>query len=349
MAPTAPNRWLLLVHQLPPTPAYLRAKVGRQLARVGAVAVKNSVYVLPDREGPREDFQWIAREIQQAEAEATIFEAELVEGLSDDQLVARFHEAVAPAWKELRVEIRSAAKVLRAGREVPELGRLRRRAEDIEAVDFFHVPLGREVSEELGECERLAAGGGHHPKLERVDPKTLVGKTWATRRGIHVDRIGSAWFVRRFVDPEAAFVFLSRTDERVEPGVLRFDMSGGEFTHEGDLCSFEVLLARTGLEDPGLRAVGEIVHDLDLKDGRHGRAETVGVGSVIAGLCQANPSDEERLAVGCRVFDALYEHFRRREPAADAPAATTASAATTKRRAGQAARSSGGRTRRKAT
>lgn len=347
MTTPAPTRWLLLVHQLPPTPAYLRAKVGRQLARVGAVPVKNSVYVLPDREGAREDFQWIAREIQQADAEATIFEAELVEGLSDDRLVARFHEAVAPAWKELRAEVRDAAKALRAGRTATDLGRLRRRAEEIEAVDFFQLPLGRTVAEELAECERLAAGGGHHPKLERVDPKALVGRTWATRRGIFVDRIACAWFVRRFVDPEAAFVFLARADERVAEGVLRFDMAGGEFTHEGDLCSFEALVARTGLGDAGLRAVGEIVHDLDLKDGRHGRAETVGVGSVIAGLCQAQPSDEERLAVGCRVFDALYEHLRRQAPAApaEAPAATPRA----KARAGQAARSSGGRTRRKAT
>lgn len=315
MAPPAPTRWLLLVHQLPPTPAYLRAKVGRQLARVGAVAVKNSVYVLPALEGTREDLQWIAREIQQAKAEATIFEAELVEGLTDAQLVARFHEAVAPAWKALHADLRAAAKALRAGREAPSLGALRRRAEEIEAIDFFHVPLARTVMEELAACERLASGAEPRPPLEPVDPKTLVGRTWATRRGIYVDRIATAWFVRRFVDPEAAFVFLSRTDERAD-GTLHFDMFGGEFTHEGDLCSFEVLVARTRLEDPGLRAVGEIVHDLDLKDDRHGRAETAGVGSVIAGLCQANPSDEERLAVGCRVFDALYEHLRRTEAAA---------------------------------
>ncbi len=309
------NRWLLLIHQLPPTPAYLRAKVGRQLARVGAVAVKNSVYVLPDAEGSREDFQWIAREVRQAGAEATVFEAGLVEGLTDAELVARFHEAVAPAWKELRAEVREAAKSLRAKREAPSLPQLRKRADEIEGIDFFHLPLGREVLGELAECERLAAGDHPRPALERVDPKTLVGKTWATRRGIHVDRIATAWFVRRFVDPEAAFVFLSRADEGVEPGVLRFDMFGGEFTHEGDLCTFEVLTARTGLDDPGLRALGELVHDLDLKDARHGRPEVAGLGSVITGLCQANPSDEERLAVGCRVFDALYEYFRRRESA----------------------------------
>lgn len=321
MAAPVSQRWLLLVHQLPPTPAYLRAKVGRQLARVGAVAVKNSVYVLPALEGAREDLQWIAREIQQAKAESTVFEAELVEGLTDAELVERFRASVEPSWRVLHGEARDAARALREGRALPELGELRRRAEEIEAIDFFHHPLGRAVAEEIASCERIAAGASPRPALEAVDPKSLVGKTWVTRRGIHVDRIATAWFVRRFVDPEAAFVFLSRADDRTEEGTLRFDMFGGEFTHEGDLCSFEVIVARTRLEDAGLRALAEIVHDLDLKDRRYGRAETAGVGSVIAGLCQANPSDEERLAVGCRVFDALYEHFRRGErvPAAASP------------------------------
>ncbi len=104
--------------------------------------------------------------------------------------------------------------------------------------------------------------------------RPLQGSVWVTRQGVHVDRIASAWLIRRFIDPEARFKFVPAKGYVPEPGELRFDMFEAEFTHEGDRCTFEVLLARAGLADPALAAIGEIVHDIDLKDAKFGREET---------------------------------------------------------------------------
>jgi hypothetical protein len=143
----------------------------------------------------------------------------------------------------------------------------------------------------------------------------LVDKIWVTRRGVHVDRIACAWLIRRFIDPGARFKFVSAKDYDAQPGELRFDMFKAEFTHEGDRCSFEVLLERVGLEEPALRAIAEIVHDIDLKDAKFDRDEAPGVARLITGVATASRSDEERLERGGALFDDLYESFRRKRKA----------------------------------
>ena len=121
-----------------------------------------------------------------------------------------------------------------------------------------------------------------------------------------MDRIASAWLVRRFVDPEARFAFTSATRHRPKAGEVRFDMFEAEYTHEGDRCTFEVLLARFALRDPGLDAIGEIVHDIDLKDEKYGRPETAGVLAVLEGLAATTRDDHARLERGAALFDGLY-------------------------------------------
>ena len=134
-----------------------------------------------------------------------------------------------------------------------------------------------------------------------------------TRRSIHVDRIASAWLVRRFLDPKARFRFVER-DHRPQPGEVRFDMFEAEFTHEGDRCTFEVLLARAGLADPALAAIAEIVHDLDLKDEKFRRPEAAGIAPILSGIAAGTDDDGARLERGGTVFDDLYRHFSQRAP-----------------------------------
>lgn len=132
------------------------------------------------------------------------------------------------------------------------------------------------------------------------------GRTWVTRTGLKVDRMASAWLIRKFIDPEARFKFVPAKGYSPEQRELRFDMFDAEFTHEGDRCTFEVLIQRFGLEAPGLRQLAEIVHDIDLKDARFGREEAAGVAQLVAGIAAAHPDDEERLARGSALFDDLY-------------------------------------------
>ena len=138
----------------------------------------------------------------------------------------------------------------------------------------------------------------------------LRGKTWVTRPGVKIDRMASAWFIRRFVDPKARFRFADPSAPKRE-GEVRFDMVGGEFTHEEDRCTFETLIGRAGLPDKGVRAIAEIVHDLDLKDGKFGRTEAAGVRTMLDGLMARTDSDEERIERALTIFDDLHEALGR--------------------------------------
>ena len=314
--------WLLLIHQLPPKPAYFRVKVWRRLQRLGAVAIKNAVYALPAGEPAREDFAWLLREIVEGGGDASVCEARFVNGLSDEQVQGLFNAARDAEYDELAKEARALAESLptdpsawegKGGELRGRLVRLRKRLTEVGAIDFFGAN-GREAVEGLlSDLEarlrwatevEMSEGEEAVPELDE-----LRGRTWVTRRGVHVDRIASAWLIRRFIDPEARFKFVPSTGYAPQPGELRFDMFEAEFTHEGDRCTFEVLLARAELGDPALRAIGEIVHDIDLKDGAFAREETAGIAHLIAGIAAAHEDDAERLARGAAVFDDLYAYF----------------------------------------
>ena len=147
---------------------------------------------------------------------------------------------------------------------------------------------------------------------ETTGTNALQGRVWVTRQGLHVDRIASAWLIRRFIDPQGRFKFVPAKGYVPQANELRFDMFEAEFTHEGDRCTFEVLLARVGLADPALTTIGEIVHDIDLKDGKFGRDETSGIARLIEGIAMLSKDDGQRLERGVAIFDDLYESFRRK-------------------------------------
>jgi hypothetical protein len=310
------TRWMLLIHQIPPTPAYLRVKVGRHLARIGAVAIKNSVYALPHGEETQEDLQWVLGEIVKGGGDGSIVEARFVEGLTDGQVIELFQGAREADYRELAEAVRAALAALPGdealpGPRRPELARqharLRQRAGELAAIDFFGAP-GREVVEGLlsGLEARMVTIEGSEPSRPTLEPSAHRGRTWVTRAGIKVDRMASAWLIRRFIDPEARFKFVPAKGYRPDAGELRFDMFEAEFTHEGELCTFEVLVRRFGLADPGLQAIAEIVHDIDVKDARYGREEAPGIGQLVAGIAAAHADDEARLARGAALFDDLY-------------------------------------------
>ena len=297
-----PTSWLLLLHQLPARPAYARVKLWRHLQSLGAVAVKNAVYALPASPEAQEDFEWVLKEIAAADGEGMVVEARLIDGLSDDAVRGLFNRAREADYRALAKEIRAVAKDAAPA----QVARMRAEAARIAAIDFFGAN-GREDVE-----ARLAALAG--PVATPVPTAPLVsgsGHVWVTRREVHVDRIGSAWLIRHFIDPDATFKFVPAKGYKPRRGELRFDMFEAEFTHEGDRCTFEVLLQKSGLNDPALTAISEIVHDIDLKDGKFARAEAGGIAALIDSLSQADVSDQERLERGAQLFDNLYALFRK--------------------------------------
>ncbi|MCA1828802.1 MAG: chromate resistance protein [Myxococcales bacterium] len=296
--------WLLLIHQLASAPAYLRVKIGRHLQRLGAVAVKNSVYALPATAEAREDFAWVMREISAGGGEGVVVEAQLVEGLADAQLRDLFRAARDADYAEIAAGARELSRSRKAD-FTSRYERLRRRLDAVAALDFFGA-AGRETAEGL--VSALAQRFEPSAK-ENVMPEKPQGATWVTRTGIHVDRMASAWLIRKFIDSDARLKFVPGKEYRPQPGELRFDMFDGEFTHEGDLCTFEVLLQRFGLNQPALRPIAEIIHDIDLKDDRYGRPDRAGVESVLRAIAQAHERDEDRVARATAVFDDLYQLY----------------------------------------
>lgn len=316
------GRWLLLIHQIPPKPDYLRVKIWRRLQRIGAVPIKNSVYVLPQSDPTREDFEWVVREIVAQGGDASVCEARFVDGLSDEHIEALFHAArdaeyteVAEAGRRLADELGKAREARR--REiVAETERLRRRFGEIAAIDFLGAPGRLPAEAALGTLEeRLRPGDSAEPAaLSSVRRADYQGRTWVTRKGIHVDRMASAWLIRRFIDADARFKFVAPKGYRPVAREVRFDMFEAEFTHEGDACTFEVLLGRFALaRDAGLAQIAELVHELDVHDEKFDRDDLPGFSALITGIALTYRTDEERLERAGQALDALYQFYRRRK------------------------------------
>ena len=282
----------------------------QRLADVGAVAVKNAVYLLPHEPEALEDLQWIAQEITAGGGDAHLFAGEFVEGVANDAAVAQFNEARDADYEALAADAHVAMKAARSAAAAAELAaghlRLVRRLEEIRRIDFFEAGQRAAAEKALAAIEaRLQKDRKEETRMLQSNPE-LRGRTWVTRPGVKIDRMASAWFIRRFVDPKARFRFADPAAAKKE-GELRFDMVGGDFTHEDDRCTFETLIGRVGLPDKAVRAIAEIVHDLDLKDGKFARAEAEGVRVMLDGLMARTEGDEERIERALVVFDDLHE------------------------------------------
>jgi len=315
MSTTASGEWLALLHQLPTRPPYLRVKVWRRLQAIGAVPLKNAVHVLPRSEANELVLRELLAEIEAGGGEAVLLDARLLAGQSDVELRTLFDAARDSDYAEVTASARRLLENGPAGSG--DIARLQKQLADVIALDFFGAH-GRQAAEAaLAELDRRRY---QHPDVGRNTPSAvretqdLRGRVWVTRRGVHVDRIACAWLIQRAIDPDAALKFVDGRNYEPTAGELRFDMAEGEFTHEGDRCSFETLLARAGLEeDPALDAIAQMIHDLDIGDSKFGRPETAGLGAMLAGICASTGDDLERIAIGGAALDQFRAFFSRKK------------------------------------
>ncbi len=312
------TEWLLLIHQIPPKPDYFRVKIWRRLQKVGAVAIKQSVYALPDTTQSYEDLHWIVTEIKEGGGTASLSKAVFLEGISDEDIRSLFHAARDEEYEKVAGDARcliadstesstETATVLQKRKK--ELNRLRNRFSEISGIDFFQA-TGREEAERLlDQCMNLLS----KPEEPQTDTpskyKDVSAHTWVTRKSIYVDRIACGWLIRRFIDPDSQFKFVSEEGYQPQAGELRFDMFQGEFTHIGDACSFEVLISTFSLDSKPMRAMAEIIHDIDLKDKKYSRPEASGIETIFSGIKASSHSDQERLERGSALLDELYASF----------------------------------------
>jgi len=304
-------RWLVLLHHLPPKPPYLRAKILRRLGQVGALPIKRSAYVLPATAACMEDLQWILREIQEGGGEGWILRASLCAGLDDGELIDAFRTVRTADYQELAEQSQKLLEAITPSGSAPppagvraEWARTRTRLDTIRRIDFFDASGRKEVENVMDQIGKHGT-----PAISIVEGEktaTPRGRVWVTREGIEEDRIASAWLVRRFIDADASFKFVDSQQYTTGENEVAFDMYQGQFTHRDGRCTFEVLIEHFSLEDEALRVIGEIIHEIDLKDERFGRPETAGVALAIEGVIARHGDDEARLRDGSVLLDAVY-------------------------------------------
>ncbi len=322
MPKTTSSDWLLIFYSVPAHPVSGRMKIWRKLARAGAVQLKGAVYILPGSDEHRELFQWIIGEVKSLGGDGSFVRTPGIETLSDLEVRRLFNEQRDIEYRELDKDIdalersiqgpRKAAGAAPGSSEAAGLVSLRKTFEDIRSRDFFGAPLGKETGKRLQALEtelkeRGDARPGISAQIGRKAPKAYRKKVWVTRKRPFIDRMASAWLIRRFIDPAASFRFI---DEKSAPslpsGQIAFDMQGGEFTHHGDLCTFEVLVRSFGIKDRAVRKIAEIVHDLDLKDDKYGSSSAGGIEEVLSGIRKTAKDDTVMLEQGMEVFEMLY-------------------------------------------
>lgn len=318
--------WLVFSYSLSSkTSSSPRVTLWRRLRRIGAIAL-NSVQILPEREECLEAFKWLAQEVQHAKGEALIMRVEQFEGLADQDLIERFRAARREEYAEIETQATELEQAIEIMAEPGErahiqesLEKLYKQHAEISRIDFFDCPEGTQVIAHLNQIAQAVS-----PKESLEIASTAVehyrDKQWVTRPRPHVDRLACIWLIRRFINPNAVI----RYAKEAAPNEVAFDMDTGEFHHQGHLCTFEVMVKSFRLDDPSLQVLGQIVHEIDLRDGLYMQPQTAGVDALLRGWLLANFSDEALESHGVALFEGLY--------AALSQNAAKASATTTRRR-----------------
>lgn len=310
-------KWLGLIVTLPTAPGAVRVRTWRALKASGCGALRDGVYLLPDRADCAQVFAELAQAVREADGEATVLEFAARDATQQQQFVALFDRS--EDFKAFEVELAHQRRALRSASEAAGRRALRslvQRFDALRGIDYFDSERGAKTGAALEalllECEaRWSPGeptGQQRSGIVRLDPARFRARLWATRRRPWVDRLASAWLVLRFVDPSARFVWL-KSIARLPRGALGFDFDGAAFTHVDDKVTFEVIAASFGLDgDDALRKIGEAVHYIDV--GGAASDEAAGLEAMVRGLQAQHAEDDALLAAAVSVFDSLYAGLR---------------------------------------
>jgi len=296
--------WLLLTFSLPRKGASLRVSVWRKLRRYGSLPLGNSGYLLPNGSANREKFEWLGTTIRASHGEASVLEVQSIDNYSEPRLAKRFSDARAQDYQELLKNLRNPSLRKRAS----DIGRLRQRFQEIASIDFFGSSLREQVERALTALQEPQSRNSPQG-LDKVSRSAYRKRNWVTRPRPGVDRVMSAWLIRKFIDAKARFVFAN--EDQKPNGAVPFDMYEGGFGHRGENCTFETLTKAFRIDDKRLAVMGEIVHDADLFDEKFGRKEGFGIDAVMKGWAQTQASDAELLKRGMQLAEALYQSLRK--------------------------------------
>jgi hypothetical protein len=315
-------RWLTLLTTLPPTPTRHRVGVWRKLQRMGAVRLRGSAWILPETPETTELFQWLVQEIDSFGGEATLLHVDRVGNMTQEQVTALFHKVrtleyqstvkacrgILSQLDRYRTSHRGSSAQLRS-----KLDGVKRELDRIQSIDYLEAPPGlraRALWETTAKRLRTVEARSHAPASRHRASLPVRGSTWVTRPRPHIDRIASAWLIRRFYDADAKFAFADAADAARKG--IPFDVLGADFGHHGEDCTFETLIKRFSIKDRRAQVIAEIVHEADLHDGKFTRNEAPGIDLAIKGLAEATQDDEDLLERGMAMFDGLYTVLKRK-------------------------------------
>jgi len=304
--------WLILILSLSTENATARMRAWRALKSCGAAVLRDGGYLLPGQQDS--DLAAIAQDVRDNGGSVFLLQAAACSPADEGEFRALFDRSA--DYAELMQEVaqaRAALTTATAMETLKQARKLRKRFTQICAIDFFAGEAQRQAQAALTALEegasRALSPDEPHPvstAVPRLPTADYRGRTWATRARPWVDRLASAWLIRRHIDPEARILWLSSPAD-CPRDALGFDFDGAMFSHVGALVTFETLLAAFGLHNPALERLGAIVHYLDV--GGVQPAEAAGVEQVLAGLRDTIPDDDQLLALACGVFDGLAASF----------------------------------------
>jgi len=268
--------WLFLLFNLPAQHSSERVKVWRRLKKFGAVQLKTSTYVLPDKPVHYERFRWLAQEIDDTGGEATLVRVKDIEGMPYAAVVALFNETRARDYDEIAEPLTQLIKN-RKSRKLPadtftgELEKVQKRFQETQEIDYFQSTRGEDLHALFQQAESLGAPKKKPETKARLRVEDFRGKTWMTRPRPEIDRVGSAWLLLKFIDPGAKFAF--GNTPAAAPEAIPYDMFQVEFSHHADNCTFETLIERFGIRDRAVLRIAELIHDADPEDDKFHRLE----------------------------------------------------------------------------
>ncbi len=313
----------MFFYTVPSKPVNNRIKIWRKLAKAGAVQLKNTVYLLPSSEEHFEFFEWLTQEVAAMGGDGAFVQTQNIETMDDGDLKRLFSRQRENDYRDIEKKLETLERKVnavtkgsgtRGTKQIEEqFHRLVRDLHAVIRIDFFSSEAGKKLKTRMdaveGDLKRMS-----HGKKERPSPsltsrrvEEYQGKEWVTRTRPFVDRMASAWLIRKYIDTNAKFTFTADHDAKhVDGDHVSFDIRGGEFTHQGDLCTFEVLVKTFGLSDKSLKKIAGIVHELDMKDGTYDTPEASGIEEILTGIRKTINDDAQALEKGMSVFEMLY-------------------------------------------
>jgi hypothetical protein len=322
MPKTISQEWLLVFYSVPSHPVSNRMKIWRKLAKVGAVPLKGSVYILPATEEHEEFCQWLIGEVKSMGGDGAIVKSSEIKTMTDTEIRRLFTtqadreyhrlEKMLDVFERKIQSIRKGSKSEEGKHLADQATKLTKEFEELRKRDYFESSTGNILKKRIQALEASLRDAGKKAPEEAASvvarrTQDYRGKIWATRKNPFVDRMASAWLIKRFVDPKASFVFIDERDvASLDDTTVAFDMRGAAFTHVGDLCTFEVLVKSFGIKDKAVKKIAEIVHDLDVKDDKYAKLETAGVEEILIGVRKSLKDDSAALEQGRTVFEMLY-------------------------------------------